>query len=175
MSTALGTIGEATGRRDTSGGGRPSLIGTARGMISGPSKQGQSLIKGIKGLGMKTDILYLMITNNTEDRSTSSTRAQAPLVYSPPQNQNRATSSHDLPRSLNHSDSSAQYQDQMPIDPTQHQNSNSHIGGPNRVASTSSAGYFDLNEAPPAYREAMPARDYDQVRRHDEEFCVPTL
>lgn len=151
-------------------------------MINGPGKQDQSLIKGIKGLGMKTDILYLMITNNTEDHSSyPSTRSQTPLTYTPSFSSPRteAKSSDDWVKSSELDQQPAypiSFQDREFIYTGQQQNNNPYIGRQNQVASGSTAGYFEQNEAPPpSYREAMPTRYYDRMRQHDEEFCVPTL
>jgi hypothetical protein len=42
------------GDRRITGGGRPGLVGGVKGMIAGPGKEDQSLIKTVRGLGMKT-------------------------------------------------------------------------------------------------------------------------
>ncbi|KAF7877173.1 hypothetical protein EAF04_000858 [Stromatinia cepivora] len=182
LNTALGAVGEASGRKDLSGRGRPSLVGTARGMINGPGKQDQSLIKGIRGLGMKTDILYLMITNNTEEQtSIPSTVSQTPLTYTspipPPHTQ--STRSDDWLHSSELDQKPVypiSYQDRTFIYTDQQQNNNPYVGRQDQVASSSSTRSFEQNDAPPpAYREAMPTRYYDRMRQHDEEFCVPTL
>ncbi|QSZ32225.1 hypothetical protein DSL72_001798 [Monilinia vaccinii-corymbosi] len=186
LGTALGAVGEASGRRGTRTGGRTSLVGTARGMINGPDKQNQSLIRGIKGIGMKTDILYLMITNNIEDQtSLPSTRPQTPLAHTP-----RPLSSPSNRHVNPHSDNSLKSSklDEQPIYPIpypdqtrraytdQHQNNTPNLGRHDQVAPRPSTEYPDENDAPPpTYREAMPMRFYDRVRQHDEELCVPTL
>jgi hypothetical protein len=51
LATALGGA-NGTGRRD--GGGRPSLIGGVREMISGPGGRDQGLIKGIRKISMSS-------------------------------------------------------------------------------------------------------------------------
>ncbi|KAF5867918.1 uncharacterized protein Bfra_007114oa [Botrytis fragariae] len=182
LSTALGAVGDASGRNGPSGRGRTSLVGTARGMINGSGKQDQSLIKGIRGIGMKTDILYLMITNNTEDqRSFHSTRSQTPLNHVSsfstlgPQSTNPANR---LRSSKNDQDSvySISDRDQTVPYASQNQNNNPYIARQDQGATASTARHFEQNDAPPpAYREAMPARYYDQMRQHDEEFCAPTV
>lgn len=153
-------------------------------MINGPGKQDQSLIKGIKGLGMKTDILYLMITNNTDEQTSfPSTRSQTPSTYtppfSPPQNQPTDSESDNWLKSSELEQQPVypiSYQDRTFVYTDQQQNNNPYISRTNQGASGSSTGYFNQNDGPPpAYREAMPTRYYDQMRRHDEEFCVPTL
>ncbi|KAM0316370.1 hypothetical protein ACHAO8_003151 [Botrytis cinerea] len=182
LSTALGAIGDASGRNAPSGRGRTSLVGTARGMINGPGKQDQSLIKGIRGFGMKTDILYLMITNNTEDqRSLLSTRSQTPLThvssFSPLESQSTNPENWLKPSKKDqNSVYSISNQDREVLYTNQCQNGNPYIARTGQVGSSSTAGNFEQNEAPPpAYREAMPARYYDQMRQHDEEFCAPTI
>ncbi|KAI9642503.1 hypothetical protein NHQ30_009308 [Ciborinia camelliae] len=183
-STALGTVDEANGRRVISNRGRPSLVGTSRGMINGPGKQDQSLIKGIKGLGMKTDILYLMITNNTEEKtSVPSSRSQTPLTYTPPplspsRSQTAKSESENWLKS-SELDQQPVYpvtcQDRISVYTGQEQKNNPYIDRPNQVGSSTTSGYFDHNDGPPpAYREAMPTRYYDW-RQHDEGFCVPTV
>lgn len=182
LSTALGAVGDASGRNSTSGSSRTSLVGTARGMINGPGKEDQSLIKGIKGIGMKTDILYLMIANNTEDqRSFLSTRSQMPLteVSSILPLESQTTNPDNWPRSSNNDqDTVYSISDQYGTVPytNKNQNRNPYIARQDQVATGSTARYFEQNNAPPpAYREAMPARYYDEMRRHDEEFCAPTI
>ncbi|KAF7896746.1 uncharacterized protein EAF01_009149 [Botrytis porri] len=182
LSTALGAVGDASGRNGSSSRGRTSLVGTARGMINGPGKQDQSLIKGIRGIGMKTDILYLMITNNPEDqRSFPSSRSQTPLThvssFSPLQSQT-TNSNNRLKSSKNDQDPiySISNQDRMAPYTNQNQNNNPYIARQDQVATGSTTRHFEQNDAPPpAYREAMPARYYDQMRQHDEEFCAPTI
>ncbi|THV50418.1 hypothetical protein BGAL_0151g00140 [Botrytis galanthina] len=182
LSTALGAVGDASGRNSTSGSRRTSLVGTARGMINGPGKEDQSLIKGIKGIGMKTDILYLMIANGTEDqRSFLSTRSQMPLteVSSILPLESQTTNPDNWPRSSNNDqDTVYSISDQYGTVPytNKNQNRNPYIARQDQVATGSTARYFEQNDAPPpAYREAMPARYYDEMRRHDEEFCAPTI
>ncbi|ESZ99551.1 hypothetical protein SBOR_0116 [Sclerotinia borealis F-4128] len=204
ISSALGAVGDASGRKSNPGGGRPTLIGAARGMVNGPGKQDQSIIKGIRGIGMQTDILYLMITNNSEDRSSiPSTRSQTPSTSTytsppfppfPPAQTQPTKSEVD-----NWSKSQARdqqliypisYPDRTLVYPAQQQqkqqNNNPYtgmgmgmaMGRQDQVASPSSSrmGYVDHHDAPPpAYREAMPTRYYDRMRQHDEEFYVPTL
>ncbi|KAF7926641.1 uncharacterized protein EAE97_010150 [Botrytis byssoidea] len=182
LSTALGAVGDASGRNSTSGSSRTSLVGTARGMINGPGKQDQSLIKGIKGIGMKTDILYLMITNNPEaQRSFPSTRSRTPLTHVSsilPLESQTTNPENWLRSSKNDQDSVYLMSDQnRTVHYTnQNQNGNPYIVRQDRVAMGSTARQFEPNDAPPpAYREAMPARYYDQMRQHDEEFCAPTI
>ncbi|KAF7942534.1 hypothetical protein BELL_0499g00110 [Botrytis elliptica] len=182
LSTALGAVGDAGSRNGPSGRERTSLVGTARGMINGPGKQDQSLIKGIRGIGMKTDILYLMITNNTEDqRPFPSTRPQAPLTHvsSFSTLDPQSTNPDNCLRSSNNDQNSVypiSNQDRIVPYTNQKQNGNPYIARQDQVATGSTARHFEQNDAPPpAYREAMPARYYDQMRQNDEEFCAPTL
>ncbi|CAD6446038.1 b9ebadb1-6125-4a64-b8c0-a1a5ee814530 [Sclerotinia trifoliorum] len=197
LSTALSAAGEASGRNGLSRNERPSLVGTAREMINGPEKQNQSLIKGVKSLGMNTNILYLMITNNCntndENPSIPSTRSQIPFTYTStiPPHHTQPTHSTTL---LNSSEPS-----QKPIYPTAHQNrtftytaaqqqnnnpyinKQTQIQTQTQVASIASSNYttraFEAHDVPPppAYREVMPMRYYERMRGDDEEFCVPTL
>ncbi|KAF7959491.1 hypothetical protein EAE96_001107 [Botrytis aclada] len=182
LSTALGAVGDASGKNDPSDRRRTTLVGTARGMINGPGKRDQSLIKGIKGIGMKTDILYLMITNNTEDqRSFPSTRSQTPLTQVSsllPLESQTTNPDNWLRSSKNDQDPVYSISDQDRTVPytNQNQNSNSYIAMQDQVATGSTTRHFEHNDAPPpAYRQIMPARYYDQMRQHDEEFCAPTV
>ncbi|APA08907.1 predicted protein [Sclerotinia sclerotiorum 1980 UF-70] len=158
LSTTLSAAGEASGRENLSGSRRPSSVGTARGMINGPKEQNQSIIKGIKSLGMKTDILHLMITNNTDDEqvSTSSTRSQIPFIYTSAIPPFHSQSTYRDPDIRLHS-----YELNQNLTYT-------HC--------TTRQGH---DVPPSAYREEaiIPTRYYnhDQIRREEEEFCIPTL
>lgn len=184
LRTAVGGIGKASERRDISGRGRPSLVGLTRGMINGPGNQNQSLIKGIKGLGMKTDILYLIITNNTEDSTFPPTQSQTPSKYTPPPpspfyNRHTNPASDTWPKlpDLDQQDIClSSYRDLAPSDSDQQQNNDTCLGRQDQVASEPSTGYVEQNDIPPpTYRKAMPTRYYDRIRQHDEDFCAPTL
>ncbi|RAL62147.1 hypothetical protein DID88_002631 [Monilinia fructigena] len=184
LSTALGAVGEASERRGISSGGRPSLVGMTRGMVNGPGKQNQSLIKGVKGIGMKTGILYLMITDNTENPKIPPTRSQTPSIYTPPPpspfyNQQTNPASDTGLKSSNLDQQEiylSSYRDPTPSDTDQQQNNDTCLGRQDQLASGPSTGYSDWNDVPPPpYREAMPTRYYDRMRKDDEEFCVPTL
>ena len=59
-------------RKSDKRGGRPSLIGSVRGMGTGPDARNgapeQGLLKSLKSAGMQKDVLYLMIVNKPTQR-----------------------------------------------------------------------------------------------------------
>ncbi|PQE31779.1 fad binding domain protein [Rutstroemia sp. NJR-2017a WRK4] len=166
LSTAMEAVGGDRRRID---GGRPSLVGGVKGMIAGPGKENQSLIKTVRGLGMKTDVLYLMITNNTDDPSLD----VSPMPVDRAVYQSRRQIHPQIYRRENLSGHSS-----LPTDPAAYPNPVSSYQNNNPYASSysvsASSSHEQYDGPPPAYREAMPTQYYDCVRS-DGDYCVPTM
>ncbi|KAM3071780.1 hypothetical protein ACMFMG_009640 [Clarireedia jacksonii] len=163
LSTAMGAVG---GDRRTSG-GRPGLIGGVRGMIAGPGKENQSLIKTAKGLGMKTDILYLMITNDTDDPPSAVSSMNEALYQSPRHAHLQTHRDDQVPVRSSVLPYSATNPDQV----SSNQNNSPYT---NHYSVTTPPSNEKYDGPPPAYREAMTTHYYDRVREN-RDYCVPMI
>ncbi|MCJ1377864.1 hypothetical protein MMC17_000960 [Xylographa soralifera] len=153
-------------------GGRPSLIGGVRGMVTGPGAQNgapkQGLLKSLKSAGMQNDVLYLMIVNKptqresdmANDRAASAARPNYGLqmpqqeYYPQPQYQ---------PSQWNVNQSQPASRGIVRVEGYVHDD----YGYPLR------GEYQDETDLPPRYTPR--ARRTSYVPRQEPLYCVPTL
>ncbi|MCJ1314940.1 hypothetical protein MMC15_000254 [Xylographa vitiligo] len=153
-------------------GGRLSLIGSVRGMVTGPGAQNgapkQGLLKSLKGAGMQNDVLYLMIVNKPTQQESDMANERAASAVRPtygmqmPQ-QECYPQPHYQPSDWTADQPQLARRDIVQVESYGYDN----YGYPLRN------GYQGETDLPPRYTPRAGRSSY--VQRQEPLYCVPTL
>ena len=153
-------------------GGRPSLIGGVRGMVTGPAAQNgapkQGLLKSLKGAGMLNDVLYFMIVNKPTQQESDMANERAASAARP-------TYGMQMPQQECYPQSHYPPSDWTADQPQQARRGIVQVEsyGHDDYGFPPRNGYQGETGLPPRYTPRAGRSSY--VQRQEPLYCVPTL